>query len=625
MADLEFRILGALEVFRGGYQLSIRRGSALNLLAGMLVSANKPLRADELAELAWGDTLPRHVRAALYSVVSRLRHLLGSEVIESVPGGYRLRTGADQLDVLRFEQLVTIAAELADEEAAATLTEAIALWRGQPLDGVESPVLAEAVRVLTERYLAACEDWARISLRLGRYKAVAELSASLVAAHPFRELIVGQLMLALHGDGRQAEALAAYERLRTALHDELGVDPGHEIENLYLGILRGEDAGNIARPSRRSTHRQPAWTGRRPPPGGLVGRVADLARLSEAVAAGRAVTLVGPPGAGKTALALEAASQVAGRFPDGVTVVELGTLPAQLTSDLTAVAGALFEAAGQSGTRTGAAEQALISALPGPRSLIVLDNAEHVSGPCAWLADIIEASCPGTGVIITSRRPLGRGSEKLVDLHPLSPSASAELLQRRMASYGVTLRQRADSAAITELCRLTGGLPLAVELAAARLRTMPLRALLRRGAGRPGLLTVEGRPGLAHDRSLASSVQRSYDLLTPNARLLLGRLSVFSGPFSLEAAEEVAGYPPFAEWDVAMLLNRLADDSLIQVQPDEEQNYRLLVPIRDFAASVADAEDLVTARRRHLSYACANRGQVPITCSEPSPGGSAVG
>jgi predicted ATPase/DNA-binding SARP family transcriptional activator len=611
VADLEFRILGMVEVLRGGAHVAIRRGSTLNLLAGLLVSANAAVGVDALAELAWGDAPPSNTRPALQNKIWRLRRLLGEEAIESVSDGYRLRVGTGQLDLLRFESLVSKAREVAtDEETAASLTEAIALWRGRPLGGVESAVSAEMTERLTERYLVVCEQWTQVALRLGRNAAVVDRITPLVAAHPFRESLVGQLILALYRDGRQADALAAYSQLRQALRDELGVDPSAALQDLYIKIIRAEP-DEPARPAGRQRPNQASWIGRRPPPGGLIGRDTDVAALAKAVHTNPAVTVIGPAGVGKTALAMETARQIAGEFADGVVVVELGTLPAQQSGDITAVAGMVLAMIEPPGAPAESTERAVIQELQERESLIVLDNAEHVSVACASLVDIVAASCPRTRVIVTSRRPLGRGSERLADLATLSPSAAAELLRLRMADCGIDPAQEADPADVAELCRLIEGLPLAVELAAARLRTMSVRALLDRITARPDLLTVEGRPGLAHQRGLISTLQWSYDLLTAHRRLLLGRLAVFASTFSLDCAEYVGGYPPLAADDVAGLLSGLADDSLVQVTRDRgDQCYRLLVPVRDFALSRADDGDLEAARSQHLRLLCDTAGRI---------------
>ena len=286
MAELEFRVLGWVEVLRGGQNVAVGRGSTLNLLAGLLVAANTPVSADALAEIAWGEALPASPRAALHSKVSRLRRLLGGDVIETVGAAYRLRADAGELDLLRFESLIAGAAAAAsDEETAATLAEAIRLWRGDPLANTDSPVLAsEDVPRLTERYLAACEQWAQVSLRLRRAAEVVQLVAPLVAAHPFREPIVRLLILAFYQDGRQADALRVYGNLRRGLSEELGVDPSASLQDLHVTILR-------------STPAEP-------------GRDGDITALAQAAHQHPAVTVTGPGGVPGTGAPARARQQI---------------------------------------------------------------------------------------------------------------------------------------------------------------------------------------------------------------------------------------------------------------------------------------------------------------------------
>jgi predicted ATPase/DNA-binding SARP family transcriptional activator len=606
--DLEFRVLGRVEVLRGDVEVTVGRRGMLNLLAALLLSANTVVSADSLAELAWGQDPPRNPRSALHSKIARLRQVLGDRFIETVGEAYRLRADTTQLDLLRFESLVTKStAANCDEEAAAALDEALALWRGEPLGNVDSPILTgEAAPRLTERFLVVCERWGEVALRLGQTPEVVRRIAPLVDAHPFRESIVRLLMSALYHDDRQADALKVYDLLRHRLRDELGADPSAAVQELHTAILRGIPVGSgSGQPSRTA----PRWSGPGPMPGGLVGRDSDATALTGAVRHHPAITVTGPGGVGKTALALEAAANLARESIADVTVAELGTLPAQQAGDPSAVAGVLLAARAMTAAPTEHAEAVLLEALRESSELVVLDNAEHVVTACARLVDLIVRSCPGVRVIITSRRPLGYAGEKVLELAPLSPASAAQLLRLRMADardVGDAGSTSADDARVTELCRLIEGLPLAVELAAARLRTMSLSELLDRITIRPDLLANAGRPGLPHQYGLTATLRWSYDLLTPSQQLLLGRLGVVAGPFSLQDAERIGGYDPLAEDDVAVLLSGLADNSLVRViRNDRNFWYRLLVPIREFAVAHGSPVDLDSARARHLRLLCA--------------------
>jgi predicted ATPase/DNA-binding SARP family transcriptional activator len=600
VSDLEFRVLGRVEASRGGDPVALGRGASLNLLAGLLTSANNVVTADAAAEFVWGDRQPAHPRAALHTKVSRLRKVLGEEVIETVADGYRLRADPDQLDLLRFDDLIASAADAtADTDALAALEEAIGLWRGTPLRNVHSAQLqSEIVPGLVERHLVACERWAEVSLRMGRPGPVAERLAPLVAAHPFRESLAGQLMLARYRAGRAADALAAYDTVRRTLQDELGVDPGKALQDLHTTILRAASGEPPDRP--RGDRQRPPWTGRGPSPGGLVGRDADQRVLAGALRSHPAVTVMGPGGVGKTELTLQTASQLAGGFAGGVAVAELGTMPPDHSDDIQAISGVLLGALGAPADPSRPGWQELLDWLRPRALLLVLDNAEHVSPAASRLVDLVARSCPAVRVVTTSRRPLGFAGERVITLARLEPDAAAELLLRRVAERGDDSGLRRDPAGLARLCGLLDGLPLALELAAAKLRTMSLTALTERITARPGLLAVESRPGLAHQRGLHATLRWSYNLLTEPGRLLLTRLAVFAGTFSLADAEQVCGGSPLTQAEVTALLSGLADDSLVHVTGDRD--YRLLVPVRDFAASQADPGDLAATRAAHLSY-----------------------
>lgn len=250
IAGLEFRVLGRVEVLRGGVEVAVGRSGTLNLLAGLLVAANTVVAGDALVELAWGEALPAHPSAALHTKISRLRQLLGDERIQTVGDAYRLRADVSELDLLRFDSLVSRARTAAsDEDAAAALATAIGLWRGDPLANTDSPALAsEATPRLTERYLMAWEQWAQLSLRLGRAAEVVERGVPLVDAYLFREPIVRTLMLAFYHQGRTADALTVYAGLRRRLREELGADPGAALQDLHTAILRGVPVSRAAHP-----------------------------------------------------------------------------------------------------------------------------------------------------------------------------------------------------------------------------------------------------------------------------------------------------------------------------------------------------------------------------------------
>lgn len=258
---LEFQVLGPVEILRGGVPEALPGRTAMIILAGLALSPNRIVPSDTLIEWSWGVRLPARPRAALQSGVSRLRRLVGDDLIETAGSGYRLRASAEQLDLVRFDELTELATRAADggapERALTSLDRALSLWRGFPLSNVGSPALhRDMLPGLTERYLRAVEQRSDLCLRLGRYSAVVQELSVVLPRHPFHERLAGQLMIALVRSGRRADALAAYDRLRRSLAEELGIDPGPAIQALQGRILRAEEG--------RANHDrtgQPDWPG----------------------------------------------------------------------------------------------------------------------------------------------------------------------------------------------------------------------------------------------------------------------------------------------------------------------------------------------------------------------------
>jgi predicted ATPase/DNA-binding SARP family transcriptional activator len=591
VSELEFRVLGTLEVWRGAEPVVIGRGTTINLLAGLLVSADTVVPSERLAEIAWGDGQPQHPRAALHTKVSRLRRILGEETVTTVGDGYLLQLDPGQLDLQRFDDRILAASGALDAEAAGILEEAISLWRGTPLSNTDSLLLQEeVVSPLVERYLMACESWAAASLRLERPTQVVARIAPLVASHPFRESLTGHLMLALHQAERSADALKAYETLRGALREELGADPGAPLQGLYLTILR-RTAPQAPSPTTANRER-PRWAGRGPSPARLIGRDADQQSLTVAVRGYRAVTVVGAPGVGKTELALHTAQSLWTQFVDGVAVAELGTISARDADVMPTLTRLIVTAAGCAADSAHPGLEALLLGLHSREMLLVLDNAEHIRAASARMVDLITRSCPKIRIITTSRRPLGFSGERVVTLAPLDPGPAAELLRVRAAELGSD-DLAADQPCLARLVDLLDGLPLALELAAARLRTTPLRTLIRQVATQQDILTIEGRPGLAHQRGLPDTLAWSYQMLDKPSRVLLARLAAFDGPFRTEDAERDCSAPPLREPDIAALLSDLADNSLVHTAGNgTNRSYRLLAPIREFADRQAPAAEV---------------------------------
>jgi len=431
-----------------------------------------------------------------------------------------------------------------------------------------------------------------------------------VAAHPLRERLVAALMRALAAAGRDTEALLVYERTRETLADQLGVDPSPELSALHVALLRG-DLGR--REENRKTNVRAELTS-------FVGRDADVAAVRELIGEHRLTTLTGPGGSGKTRLATETARTLLGDLPDGVWLVELAAIGAD--GD---VAQATLAALGLRDGLLGAAPSAdpvdgLIAAIRERDALLILDNCEHVIESAAAFADRVLGECRRLRILATSREPLGITGEALWQVEPLAlPDASPGEIESSPAIR--LLRDRAGAvrkdlggdartlATMVRICRALDGMPLAIELAAARLRTMTIEQLANRLDDRFRLLTSGSRTASPRHKTLRAVVDWSWELLTDAERIVLRRLSVFSGGASLEAAERVCAAAPAVERsaveqdEVLELLTSLAEKSLLRTEGDGALRYRMLGTIKEYAADrLTEAGESGLARRAHLGY-----------------------
>jgi predicted ATPase len=429
----------------------------------------------------------------------------------------------------------------------------------------------------------------------------------LVVAHPVRERLVAALMRALVAAGRDTEALLVYQRTREVLADALGVDPSPELSALHVALLRGELG---RREENRKTNLRAELTS-------FVGKDADVAAVRELIAERRLTTLIGPGGSGKTRLATETARTLLGGLPDGAWLVELAAIGAD--GD---VAQSTLAALGLRDALLGEAPHAepmdrLIAAIRERETLLILDNCEHVIESAAAFAHRVLGECQRLRILATSREPLGITGEALWLVEPLalpegdaSPgeiesSPAVRLLRdragavRRDLAFPYQLDGRTSST-MARVCRALDGMPLAIELAAARLRTMSLDQLAHRLDDRFRLLTSGSRTALPRHKTLRAVVDWSWELLTDAERMVLRRLSVFSGGASLEAAEWVCAGD--AE-EVLKFLTALTEKSLLLTEGDRGPRYRMLGTIKEYAAHrLAEAGESDLARRAHLAY-----------------------
>ncbi|MEV6013142.1 BTAD domain-containing putative transcriptional regulator [Streptomyces sp. NPDC051976] len=600
-------------------------------LAVLALGVGRAVPPEALIGEVWAGEPPTDAEGALQALISRLRRTLGRDAVVSEPGGYRLAADRDAVDLYRFERMVKDGeAELAAGDAAAaagTLTAALALWRGPALadlpDRTTAAARPEALRQAALRHRFEAD------LALDRAADALPDLREAVAAHPLDEPFRAQLIRALSATGRDADALAAYDEARTVLAETLGTDPGPELRALHARLLAGPTPPAPGAPAVAPT--RPPASNLRARLTSFVGRETDLRDIRQDLAAARLVTLTGPGGSGKTRLAQEAAEAALNLHPDGVWLAELAPL-----DDPSAVPHAVLNALGRRDTlvlgkvrdarmQEAYAEDPLDRLLEhcAQRSLLlVLDNCEHLIGAAADLAAELLAACPRVTVLATSREPLGVPGEIVRPVEPLPPPTAYRLFTERAATArpgtAGTGEDGADSAAVREICRRLDGLPLAIELAAARLRALSPRQIADRLDDRFRLLTSGSRTVLPRQQTLRAVVDWSWDLLSEQERTTLRRLSVFAGGCTLSAAEAVCG--PEALDTVAQLVDKslvLADHApSVPSAPNSSDpaaaagtthpgvRYRLLETIHEYAAERAAEHpaDLAAAERRHTAY-----------------------
>ena len=549
--------------------MPVRGAKQRALLALLALRRGEPVSADRVIDALWDDGHAAKPGNALQAQISQLRRTLGAAAIVTTEAGYALAVGPDEVDVVRFEQLVATGRRLAERGemalASATLGEALGLRRGEPLAEFAYAGFADAERAqLDELFLVAIESRAEADLVLGRHGELARELEAQCRQHPLRERLWELLILALYRAGRQAEALRAYTEVRDRLVDELGIDPGPALRELEGRIL-AQDSSLAAAPAPVRAVPAASAGNLREQLSSFVGRDAELEQLLATVRSSRLVTLTGPGGAGKTRLAVEAAAALCDEHRDGAWLIELAGV-AEADAVAPAVARALGAAASALGgpPPAGSAADLVVRHLAGRSLVVVLDNCEHVIAEAAALAGTLTGAVPGLRLIATSREALGVPGEVLVTVGGLATPAAAELFaDRARAVQPGFLADGPASDLIEDICRQLDGLPLAVELAAARLRALPLAILADRLNDRFRLLTGGARTALPRQQTLRAVVDWSYDLLFDDERCLFARLSVFVGGCELAAAEAVCADEKVPVGEILDVLSRLVDKSLV--------------------------------------------------------------
>ncbi|MSV85846.1 MAG: AAA family ATPase [Actinobacteria bacterium] len=615
---MEFRLLGSVDVIDGSGPVPLGGPRQRLLLASLLATRRQVVSLDWLTEALWGEDAPSTARSTLQTSVSKLRRLFSTDplvTLNSRPPGYLLDLPLEAVDADCFESYLAAARQCAQdrpEEALELFDRALGLWAGPAFAGFEDLPWAqpEATR-LEELRLQALEDRNEARLALGDEGAVVSELEGLARAYPLRERLWCLLMSGLNRSGRQAEALRVSAEFRRHLGEELGLDPSPAFAELEGRIAVGEPGHTRPTATTQSTHSTQPRQLSAALVGPLVGREMALDEIEAAVARARLVTLTGPGGVGKSTLANEAARRLAASFRDGVRVIELAPV-----ADPAAVVAAVAKSVQAERRSERTLRDAVVEVLAPQELLLVIDNCEHVIGAVGELLGELIRWCPSVSVLATSRSPIGMAGEVVRPVAPLMvPSDRATSLTEiaGAASVKVFVARAADASpgfelteenaqAVAELCIQLDGLPLALELAAARMGSMTPSQLVDRLTERFALLG-SGHGREERHRSLRDVVQWSYVLLDSAERELFNRLSVFAGGFDLVAAERTCSGGEIASEDLAYLLSGLVDKSLVVASQSGGQfRYSQLETLRQFGNQrLAEQADGLHIHRAHLA------------------------
>jgi len=580
---LEFRLLGDVEARLDGQRLETGHARQRCVIVALLVDVNQPVPADQLIDRVWADQPPHRARNALAAYLSRLRQLLAdAEDVQIVrePGGYMLTTDAMSVDLHRFRHLVSQARATVDPaDAAALFDSALELWRGEPFASLDTPWVNDVRAALEGERLSVVLDRNDAGLRAGRH---GQLLVGLVAAlqaHPLDERLAGQLMLAQYRSGRQSDALDTFRQMRERLVEELGADPSPSLRQVHQQILDGDPGQPVSEAAAPSSGRRAA------PHAGLprratsfVGRKQDVLRVAAAVREDPLVTLTGVGGVGKTRLAIEAASRDAERFGDGVWFCELAPL-----DDGVAVGHAVAATLRLQQQQGLGIEETVIEYLRGRELLLIVDNCEHVLDTAARLIDQIVEHCTHVSVLATSREALGIDGERILPVAPLPvEEATALFADRARAGRPDFDLDREPVGAVAAICQRLDGLPLAIELAAAKMRVMSSLDVARR-LDVARLLSGGARGTPPRQQSLTATLDWSYRLLAEPEQALFDGLSVFAGGFDLDGAHGVCGEDGATEHDTVELLTGLVDKSMVTVRSGSDRSrYLVLETLRAY-------------------------------------------
>ena len=602
---MEYCILGRLAVHEGDTEVLIGAPRHRKLLATLLVHADDVVSAERLVDDLWGENPPESAPAILHVRISELRSALHLSTADDESGiltrasGYQFVLGPHELDARTFELLAEEGHRALSQGdrlvASKRLEEALAKWRGPAFAEIADQSFAQAeIARLEALRLQAVEDRLDVDIALGRHAEATVLLDALVARHPLRERFWGQLMLAHYRAGRQADALQAYQRAREVLVDELGIEPGPELQSLQASVLDQDPSLNLA-------SQQPApLTARHNLPQRLtsfVGREDECARIADLLGEHRLVTVLGTGGIGKSRVALEVARRATG-YDGGSWLVELAPI-----ADPGLVVGAVAAVLGVREHPGRDLLDVLCGHLQAAPNLLLLDNCEHLVEQVAKVAERLLESSPKLVILATSRERLGLPGEVLVSLSGLADDEALKLFTDRARATNSDLLLRGDALApVLEICARLDGVPLAIELAAARVNALTPEEILGRLDDRFRLLESGQRTASTRHRTLRGVVDWSYSLLTEAEARVFDASSTFVGGFTLEAAEQVC--TSVADEDVASLLWRLVDKSLVVSETVMGvRRYRMLETLRSYGLERLDERgESDSTRARHAAF-----------------------
>jgi predicted ATPase/DNA-binding SARP family transcriptional activator len=599
-------VLGPITAISSGEQVAVSTNQRL-FVAVLAAHAGRIVSTDLLIETLWGDALPTNPLASLQNLVSRLRaRLVGDDLgllVTHAPG-YALTLDRDSFDRLAFEHHVEVARRTADDrQAIESFDRALDLWRGIPYaEFGDVPSLRDDAARLGELCAMAREERLTRLVHIDPASAVVELDA-LVGAEPYRERGHALLIEALYRTGRRRDALRSYSAYRTILLDELGLDPSPAMQGLEHDILTDALDAPIESPPASPANSRGGGAAHNLPRRrtSFVGRRDSVESIGALLSEHRLLTLVGAGGAGKTTLAVESARAVVDRFDDGVWLVDLLAL-----ADGRHVAEHVAATMGITALAFDDPLTSLVDSVRDRRALVILDNCEHIVAAAAAIADALLDGTDQLRLIATSREPLRVAGETVWHVEPLGvadddaplsdvlASASGRVFVDRVnaADPRFQLEER-DAALIRTICHRLDGIPLALELAAARVPSLGMQQVAARLDDRFALLTSNQRHASSHHHTLRSAIAWSVELLDDHDRLLLARLSVFAGGFDLDAVEAVCADDVLPAFSLGERLAALVDRSLVvTVRSGLGTRHRLLETIREYAITDLDGAAL---------------------------------